>query len=368
MFSGFENAARQLNHFTSHLTSEFNYVLLLIGIVGVMYVLHQNRSLFFFLTIAFLSCLALSINYDIHDIDSYFLLAFLMIGCFVFVGLQAIQNWIASFKQESLSRWLLIPIFLLPVSQFALNEKNVDESDNFLLEDYSISILNNVDANAVVFTYQWDYFVGPSIYYQNVRQLRRDVAVVDKELLRRSWYFIQLERNHAWLTERSRDRIDRYLSELYKFEHNLPYNANVLELRYVEMVNDLIDNSFGDRPVYVGPEIEPEFGSRYARIPSGSLYRLAGLAPIVEGKVPSARIQFRPTSFSNYLGSSLRLIWAQMLTTSAAYWFEQGEKDFADDILAKALEVRPDFQAAIQLKNAWRSTSAGEEGDSAEQK
>src|SRR5207249_2922963 len=73
IFSSTEAAGRQLKYFVSSLPHEFAYIGLVLASVGVIALLHMNRKLAIGVLLMFISCVFYSINYDIHDIDSYFL-------------------------------------------------------------------------------------------------------------------------------------------------------------------------------------------------------------------------------------------------------------------------------------------------------
>ena len=96
------------------------------------------------------------------------------------------------------------------------------KASDFLVQDYTATLLANLKPNAVILSYQWDYFVSASYYFQYVKHIRTDVTVIDKELLRRSWYYLQMKKNHPAVYEKSKKEIDGFLEELYKFEHDLP--------------------------------------------------------------------------------------------------------------------------------------------------
>ncbi|HCA81138.1 MAG TPA: hypothetical protein DEP53_15515, partial [Bacteroidetes bacterium] len=269
MFSGFESAAKQFSYFAGHFSSEFHWLVIAILVYGLLRLYRAEKTLFWFFVTAFVGCVLYSINYDIYDIDSYFLLAYLASGVFAFFGIVALLE-IVWRNYQAVARMLSVILLLaLPAFQISGNYSSVDESDNFLTEDYLRTVLSNTAPNALILTYQWDYFISPSLYYQAVKKERPDVAVIDKELLRRSWYFVHLKSRFPWLIERSQGKVDAFLVELSKFEHDLPYNSGVIEERYVAMINDFIVKSMRDRPVYVGPEIEPEFGAWLVRVPSG---------------------------------------------------------------------------------------------------
>lgn len=346
MFSSFENAEKQFRYFTLTFPQEFHWILLLVLAVGIVTVLVRSGKLFFFLLLLFSGCLLYAINYDIHDIDSYFLLAYLAAAWLIVFGLNALQIGLSSFPQKA--RYVVLVLLIFPAIQWWQNKPNVDQSDNYLVHDYTHNILDNVEANAFILTYQWDYFVASSYYQQYVRKQRPDVVVLDKELLRRSWYFRLLEQNYARLIERSRVKVNLFLTELYKFEHDMPYDAAVIEARFNDMVNDFIDKAMGDRPVYVGSEIEPQFAFNYHRVPEGLLFRL--LRENEKPNVKALPLTFRPTAFENDYTRGIRFLSARMLTMNAALMHEQQRVDLALQAVDRALAIDSTFKPARTLR------------------
>ncbi|MCI0706540.1 MAG: DUF2723 domain-containing protein [Ignavibacteriae bacterium] len=352
MFSSFESAEKQFQFFVNTFPAEFHYGVFAFILIGILAAVNRNGRLFVFLILAFLGCLLYAINYDIHDIESYFLLAYLAIAWFCVLGVNAVHRWISKKFPERLG-WTLLVLLLLPAVQWWSNNERVDQSENYLVQDYTHSILKSVEPNAFILTYQWDYFFSASYYYQYVRQMRPDVVIIDKELLRRSWYFIMLERNHPWLIERSRDKVNAFLAELYKFEHGLPLNPEVIEERFNDMINDFIDKAMEERPVYVGNEIEPQFAYAYQRMPEGLLFRLVREGESVSLKPLS--LTYRPTPFSNDYTLGIRYLYARMLTMNAALMIEQQQLANADSTLDRALEIDAAFLPALQLREELRT-------------
>jgi len=347
MFSGFESAAKQFSYFAGHFSSEFHWLVIAILVYGLLRLYRAEKTLFWFFVTAFVGCVLYSINYDIYDIDSYFLLAYLASGVFAFFGIVALLE-IVWRNYQAVARMLSVILLLaLPAFQISGNYSSVDESDNFLTEDYLRTVLSNTAPNALILTYQWDYFISPSLYYQAVKKERPDVAVIDKELLRRSWYFVHLKSRFPWLIERSQGKVDAFLVELSKFEHDLPYNSGVIEERYVAMINDFIVKSMRDRPVYVGPEIEPEFGAWLVRVPSGLMFRLSDNPDSVIVATP--QIFYRAASISSRLTIGIRSLYAKMLTSTAALFLRQNRHSDARYCLEKVLVIDPTFQTAKSL-------------------
>jgi hypothetical protein len=88
LFSSFDSAGKQFSHFWSILPLEY-FLSLLLAVVGLFISIFKARKLAWFILITFVFTVLYSINYDIHDIDSYFLLAFII---FIF-RLWSIENF-----------------------------------------------------------------------------------------------------------------------------------------------------------------------------------------------------------------------------------------------------------------------------------
>jgi len=340
IFSSMASAEKQFNYFIHHVPSEFGWILLIILAFGVWTLLWEHRRLFVFVSLLVVGCLAYAVNYDIHDIDSYFLLAYIGAAFFIVFGLERILVMAAGKKWSPL---LLLTALALPIVQWAGHRAMVDESDNRLVDNYTTTILQQVDSNAVVLTYQWDYFVSASYYAQYVRHQRPDVCVIDKELLRRSWYILQLQRNHPALMARSREKIDAFLKAVYRFEHDMPYNGAVIEKAFNEMINDIIGKSALDRPVYLGPEMGQQFGSAFQRVPEGLLFRLRPIGS--EMKLRPLTIRFEPTTYQSDLTRGLAFQYARMLTLRAVLLRNQGKTDEAREWARKVREIDPEYPA-----------------------
>ena len=271
MFSSSEVMIRQFNYFLSRVPVEFYYVPILFALWGAWTLLRRDMIRFSFLLLLLGGCVAYAVNYDIHDIDSYFLLAYAAIAAFAAFGIYDVISRFTGTKTIAVSALLLSTFVGVEIRS---NWDSTDESNNYLVEDYSRAILSSVQPNALILSYQWDYFIAGSYYLQFIKRERPDVVVIDKELLRRSWYFEQLKRNHPDVYERSRQEIALFQEELYKFEHDLPYDPAAIEGRYNAMINSFFDNNASTRPLYVTSEIETYLAPGYQRIPEGLVFRL----------------------------------------------------------------------------------------------
>lgn len=348
IFSGSEVAQRQLQYYVGRLSAEYHWGVLLVALVGGVTVLRRSRRLLLFLLLSFASTILYSINYDIHDIDSYFLLSYIILAAFVFFGIDFLFSWIR--RREWKWGIILVYVFLAVclVAQIRQNNQEVDQSSNNLVRDFALNALSGIDSNAIVFTGLWDYFVSPSYYFQLVQSVRPDIVIIDKHLLQnRSWYFIQLERNYPWLIDRSRVAVRAFLVELEKFERGLPFDFSVIQSRWQALLMDVVAKSIDTRPVYVDGRVEPEFPREYRRIPDGLFFRLVGKERrgVFSKEIPD--LANHPIKIP--AAQDLRNYQTFMLIQHALWYTSKGEKTKAISQLKRALEVDPHNRVVSSL-------------------
>jgi len=98
-------------------------------------------------------------------------------------------------------------------------------------------------------------------YAQEIEQRRRDVKVVDVNLLRRSWYFDYLNHAHPGLIGRSRDKIDPYIEILKQWERDPGAFARSQDLTqkismaFLEMLQTIVRNEIRVAPVYIANDV-----------------------------------------------------------------------------------------------------------------
>ncbi|MCZ6775707.1 MAG: DUF2723 domain-containing protein [Ignavibacteria bacterium] len=350
IFSSTEAASRQLKYFLNTLPEEFAYIGIIAALIGLFTLWRGHRRLFVATNLLFLTCVLYSINYDIHDIDSYFLLAYFCIALWAGCGLLAMFFWISaktSLKIPMLAA-LLIGVSLTP---FFFHHAKTNERENYLVEDYTMNMFASLEPDALVFSFQWDYWVSASYYYQFVKGVRPDVVVVDKELLRRSWYLEELDERHPWLLRESETEVEAFRTELYKFEHDLPYNPNLIQARFVAMISSFIWKSLISRPVYVTREIEPEFTQGLQRVPHGLALRLMPDTLFHPTSMPS--IAYRSFEQAGRLEDMIKRLYAWAFIAQGVYEYKKGGNPVnAERLLKRALEFDKSSAEARRWINA----------------
>jgi hypothetical protein len=326
IFSSMAVAGKQFSYFLASYPGEFAYVGGLLAITGCISLWFMDRKAWWFTLLLFVGCVGYSINYDIHDIDSYFLLSYVVTAMWAGWGTMWILQTLAGSRRVPKGVMIALAIAggMAPLF-FHFSREN--ERHNYLVEDYTRNMFASFDTNAVVLSFQWDYWVSASEYEQIVRGIRPDVTVIDKELLKRSWYFHQLGERHPWLVRRSRAAIEAFLGEVDKFEHGRPYNALIIEARYAAVIRSIIETSLPDHPVYVGPEIEPQYVAGFQRVPQGLAFRL--FADTVFHPTPIPEYVYRPLARAGRLEDQVRKLYADSWLSRGDYYF--GKRDDRDE-------------------------------------
>ncbi|MBI1746890.1 MAG: DUF2723 domain-containing protein [Acidobacteria bacterium] len=275
-----ERAMERLVSFFQLWMAEFTWVgFILIGI-GLVILWRSQRRLFWFVMLIMLFNLAWTTFYDIaEDNEAYGLPIFVLSA----IGLAWGLRWLV---REVTHRWTIsapvvsLLLLLLPAATIALHYTRNDHSRYYVAYDYVHNALDNVEANALLLTLDWHLY-SPMLYYQHVEKLRPDVAVIDVNLLRRSWYMNYLRRQYPWLIEAAADDVQAYLADLDRFEHDQPYNPNSIQTKFLDMINHFIRIGMMSRPVYttLSVQSEPQIAHRLFWVPQGVVFRLYRLKP-----------------------------------------------------------------------------------------
>ena len=109
LFTSFDSAGKQFSYFWSILPFEFFIGLILI-LIGLFVSYFKSRKLSLFILITFVFTVLYSINYDIHDIDSYFLLAFIMLAFFAAFGAMKILEMKSLPKNYGVNPGVVVPV------------------------------------------------------------------------------------------------------------------------------------------------------------------------------------------------------------------------------------------------------------------
>ena len=321
-----------------------------LALLGIWTLWQRDRWLLWFTLLIVGFDVLYAINYEIaSDIEAYYLPAFLVTALWLGWGVAALLAWIARWGEWS-NRTALSLLLLVPVVILVTNYRRCDKSQYYIAYDYAMNTLKGIERGGLLLTQEWQLY-SPLLYLQPVEGVRPDVAVIDTSLLRRSWYFQYLENRYPALMAAVREEADAFLEQLHLFEHDLPYDENEIQRRYVAVINALIAEGVASGSAYLTMPMEEGVGAGYQWVPQGLAFRLY------------ADEQARPLSALdlNYRGLSdntvylepealhVRRNYALMLVNHGTYLATQEGPPAAIPFYLKAVELDPDCSLAHQL-------------------
>ncbi|MBN2466007.1 hypothetical protein JXD38_10345, partial [candidate division WOR-3 bacterium] len=211
-----------------------------------------------------------AVNYSIPDIESYYLPCLVALALFGIVGLEDLARRVG--------RWRYA-VWLAGIAALVLNFRVAGKQGDYVAYDQAMNTLRSAGQNATILTDWWDLY-SPVFYLQQVEHVRPDVCIIDKELVRRSWYLNYLAREYPWLAERSRAEFDGFRPYLDEFEHGRLKDPAEIQRRFVALLRSFINRN-PERPAYTTFDADANLDSRQMLagmplVPVGLLFRVAG--------------------------------------------------------------------------------------------
>ncbi|PYL06970.1 MAG: hypothetical protein DME33_11970 [Verrucomicrobia bacterium] len=266
---------------------------LLLAFAGFASAYKRDRTLFWFLLFIVIADLAYDLSYQIaEDKDAYYLPTFISIAIAGGLGIRWFIQVLVAKPMLPGKRYVLAATIALlaPAIAFAGNWPFNNRRHYFIAQDYVENLLSTIAPNGMLLTQDWQV-ASPMFYAQEIEQLRRDVKVVDVNLLRRSWYFDYLRHAYPELVERSREKIDAFVAILREWERDPAAFARdqLLSERitaaFFEMIRSMVINENRIAPVYItrdllftdtlNGELTKWITQNYQLVPEGLAFNLA---------------------------------------------------------------------------------------------
>ena len=317
-------------------------------LIGFYSTYKKSKQIFWFLTALVLVCFFYSINYSIHDIESYFLTSYIALIFFSAAGLKFLYE-----KNKK-----LLPLFaIIPIISLVLNFESNNNSSDYLVNDYTDNLVNNLEEDAIVISSQWDYWCSAFWYKQKVEGLRKDVTLVEMELLRRTWFGPQLNEWYPKVMGNSKQEMEAFLSELEVFESNGNYNPNLLQDRYEKLINSIIDKNFDNHPIYLTLDViekEQNIAKNYEKIPVGFAFKLEKDKQTRQIDLSKIKLDRFANSMknntSNHLITGIKDIAVLNLVNIARYGLFTNQIDKTKEAINIAKKINPKNELIMQVE------------------
>src|SRR6059058_5164605 len=344
---------------------------LVLAFAGFVDAFKRDRTTFWFLLTVIIADLAYALSYEIaEDKDAYYLPAFISIAVAAGLGIRWMIGRAVSKPAPAgrLSVAVAVVVLLVCAITLAANWPFNNRRQYFIAYDYVENLLSTIAPNSLLLTLDWQV-VSPMFYAQEIEQRRRDVKVVDINLLRRSWYFDYLSRAYPGLVERSRDKIAAFVENLKEWERDpgvfarSPALTQRISAAFLEMIQSMVMNESRVAPVYmtndllssdsVNGELTKWLNQKYQLVPQGLVFNLADGQGFHDS--PDVHLQIRGLADGTLrfakgdpVNVKVLPVYANMLINRARYLALFGQHERAIAAFEQALALRPDLALARQ--------------------
>jgi len=184
---GIEERIVQLPHYFESLNAQFGLVILLIGFLGLIFILRENRKLgIFLLTLYLLSgpllAMYLVFPWHPHNLDfhrgvheRFYIFSSLSVGIFVGVAVNYFLRFLKRYKFSFFIGGILLSL-MIPGILFASHFRVIDRSNYDLAENYIEDVFNSLEPNSI-FIMSGDITIFGSYYYTEIKNKRPDVVL-----------------------------------------------------------------------------------------------------------------------------------------------------------------------------------------------
>jgi tetratricopeptide (TPR) repeat protein len=233
------------------------------------------------------------LSYEIaEDKDAYYLPVFISIAIAAGFGVRWLIQ-LTVLKSRALAKSYAVAgsaVLVISATALASNWPFDNRRHYFIAHDYVENLLSTIEPDGLLLTQDWQV-VSPMFYAQEIEQRRRDVKVVDVNLLRRSWYFDYLRHAYPALMERSRQKIDAFVEILKEWERDPgafarnDFLTQRISAAFFEMIRSIVLNENRIAPVYVAQDLLSAdttngqatkwITQNYQLVPQGLVFNLA---------------------------------------------------------------------------------------------
>jgi len=377
VFFSFSPAAMgtQFAEFCRMLLREFGFawlpVALFLAVAGLASAYKRDRTAFWFLLLIVIADLAYALSYEIaEDKDAYYLPAFISIAIAAGLGIYWLLQRIASKSSAIWKSYVAAAaaIVLTSATAFGANWPFNNRRHYFIANDYVENLFSTIAPNGLVLTQDWQV-ASPMFYVQEIEQRRGDVKLLDINLLRRSWYFDYLKHAHPDLMDRSREKIDPYVTILKQWERDPAAFSRSQDLTqrismaFLEMIQAMVRNEIKIAPVYITNDVLTAdslnsyltrwIPQNYQLVPQGLVFNLTTDQSFHESTDPHLRIRGLADGtvrFAKDDVANLKILpaYTRMLTNRGKYLASFNQHERAIQAFKEALALDPNLAPAQQ--------------------
>jgi hypothetical protein len=270
---------------------QFGWIGLILIIAGIVISARRHRKILIFCGLIGIINLVYVLNYDIVDIESYYLPMFLISGIFLAMGMiylaELVVESTTKIKANAVIPLIICVSMILPIYHLLTNFHEQDRSGKTAARQGVYDYGASMETGGLALVENWDFY-SPWLYLRFAENYRPDLVLIDKELMRRPWYIDFIKRNFNDVYKRSKPEFEEFRRYVELFERDKPYDPVAVDKAYYDMLHAVIDNESKLRAVYTNALDDPKLLANYNPIPCGILFRFSTVNTFIE----SPRIAF----------------------------------------------------------------------------
>jgi hypothetical protein len=304
------------------LSRDFLFLLAIPAIMGFIVLYQKERKKFWLFLAVFALNLLYTINYSIPDIEPYYIPGLLVLIITSAYGLQLLKRYLKP-----------VITVLIAVAIPAINYGSCTLRSNTFGVDFGRAHVEGLPNSSLLIATYWDVY-SPLLYLREVKGLRKDLVIIDKALLRRTWYIGYLESEYPEFYGRCRASINAYLQELYKFEYDRPYVPQVIQSRFIGMLESLVDAKNGDGVFLSTPWVDHDLNAvrpHWLRIPFGLSYKLTQDSAVIHYDFSKFTLKQPPVINDSRLENNINIV-RNMLGANIRYLMSTGQAKAAERV------------------------------------
>ncbi len=215
-----------------------------------------------------------SLNFSIPDIDNYLLPSALVLMFMGAIGLNDLFLKVPARTPLIANLTILLVAWGLIVNWQAQNN-----SKNYAALDGVHNYYKSVVPPALIMCANWD-FESPWFYSHFYLKEQPQVLMIDKELLRRSWYYDWVKQVDPKLFDYIKPEYEDFLPQVKLFEAGLPYGGEAIEAAYEALLKKI--TTYEGYRFYFDPSVQLKFHLGGQIRVSGELFQLLKPGEIFE--------------------------------------------------------------------------------------
>ncbi len=286
-----------------------------------------------------------------EDLTGYFLPSLVLAQLWVVPGLAVLLRLLPA--PGSRSRGAVLAAALLVVAfgpVLALNYTRENRRDYRVAEEFVENVLRDAQSGGLIVTRNW-YFYSPSLYHQYVLGKRRDLTIINYDLLGRNWYLRRLQQREPHLVARCAAELAEVERIREAYDSGRLASEGEAAPAFAFFVNRLISFAALKRPVYLTtfPPFDRSVLPGRKLVARGLLFRVVPPGESLEPKAPRIDVtnlleHGRPYDLAE---KRVRRAYVIALCGAASQLRQDGKRREADELLATSLQIDRERTEAI---------------------